>query len=176
MEFYADASSLLIAVFDILVVIFNYVDTFYAHHSLAKSIFFFKELEEKENFNVMRKADIIQELISITELQKKNSENSPIEIISKNSKIMKNFPPKKKETERQEVLESREDDQKEIQIYNSRNNNNNRPSDSKQTKTSSYMKGRSNEENKDYNRNYRRNQYNEKYSGKNLMKITRDIK
>jgi hypothetical protein len=27
------------------------------------------------------------------------------------------------------------------------------------------MKGRSNEENKDYNRNYRRNQYNEKYSG-----------
>ena len=165
MEFYADASSLLIAVFDILVVIFNYVDTFYAHHSLAKSIFFFKELEEKENFNVMKKADIIQELISITELQKKNSENSPIEIISKNSKIMKNFPPKKKETERQEVLESREDDQKEIQIYNSRNNNNNRPSDSKQTKTSSYMKGRSNEENKDYNRNYRRNQYNEKYSG-----------
>jgi hypothetical protein len=89
---------------------------------------------------------------------------------------MKNFPPKKKETERQEVLESREDNQKEIQIYNSRNNNNNRPSDSKQTKTSSYMKGRSNEENKDYNRNYRRNQYNEKYSGKNLMKITRDIK
>jgi hypothetical protein len=55
MEFYADASSLLIAVFDILVVIFNYVDTFYAHHSLAKSIFFFKELEEKENFNVMKK-------------------------------------------------------------------------------------------------------------------------
>jgi cupin superfamily acireductone dioxygenase involved in methionine salvage len=44
----------------------------------------------------MKKADIIQELISITELQKKNSENSPIEIISKNSKIMKNFPPKKK--------------------------------------------------------------------------------
>ena len=30
MEFYADASSLLIAIFEILVVIFNYVDTFYA--------------------------------------------------------------------------------------------------------------------------------------------------
>ena len=162
MEFYADASSLLVAIFDILVVIFNYIDTFYAHHSLAKSTFFFKELEEKENFNVMKKADIIQELISITELQKKNSENSPIEIVSKNSKIMKNFPPKKKETERQEINEDTEN-QKEIQIYNSRNNNN-RPSDSKQTKTSSYMKGRSNEENKDYNRNYKRNQYDEKYS------------
>ena len=128
-------------------------------------MFFFKDLEENDNYNVMKKNDAIQELISITELQKKNSENSPIEIISKNSKIMKNFPPKKKETERQGINDDREDrdeNQKEIQIYNSRNNN--RPSDSKQTKTSSYMKGRSIEENKDYNKN-RRNQYNEKYSG-----------
>ena len=158
MEFYADASSLLIAVFDILVVIFNYVDTFYAHHSLAKSIFFFKELEEKENFNVMKKADIIQELISITELQKKNSENSPIEIISKNSKIMKNFPPKKKETERQEINDDKEDNQKEIKVYNNRNK---RPLESKQTKSSSYLKGKSTEEKKDYN-NSKQNQYSEK--------------
>ena len=165
MEFYADASSLLIAIYEIIAIIFNYVDTFQAHHALAKSMFFFKDLEENDNFNVTKKADIIQELISITELQKKNSENSPIEIISKNSKIMKNFPPKKKETERQGINDDREDrdeNQKEIQIYNSRNNN--RPSDSKQTKTSSYMKGRSIEENKDYNKN-RRNKYNEKYSG-----------
>ena len=158
MEFYADASSLLIAIFEILVVIFNYVDTFYAHHSLAKSIFFFKELEEKENFNVMKKADIIQELISITELQKKNSENSPIEIISKNSKIMKNFPPKKKETERQEINDDKEDNQKEIKVYNNRNK---RPLESKQTKSSSYLKGKSTEEKKDYN-NSKQNQYSEK--------------
>ena len=158
MEFYADASSLLIAVFDILVVIFNYVDTFYAHHSLAKSIFFFKELEDKENFNIMKKTDIIQELISITELQKKNSENSPIEIISKNSKIMKNFPPKKKETERQEINDDKEDNQKEIKVYNNRNK---RPLESKQTKSSSYLKGKSTEEKKDYN-NSKQNQYSEK--------------
>jgi hypothetical protein len=158
MEFYADASSLLIAVFDILVVIFNYVDTFYAHHSLAKSIFFFKELEEKDNFNIMKKTDIIQELISITELQKKNSENSPIEIISKNSKIMKNFPPKKKETERQEINDDKEDNQKEIKVYNNRNK---RPLESKQTKSSSYLKGKSTEEKKDYN-NSKQNQYSEK--------------
>ena len=158
MEFYADASSLLIAIFEILVVIFNYVDTFYAHHSLAKSTFFFKELEDKDNFNIMKKTDIIQELISITELQKKNSENSPIEIISKNSKIMKNFPPKKKETERQEINDDKEDNQKEIKVYNNRNK---RPLESKRTKSSSYLKGKSTEEKKDYN-NSKQNQYSEK--------------
>ena len=158
MEFYADASSLLIAIFEILVVIFNYVDTFYAHHSLAKSTFFFKELEDKDNFNIMKKTDIIQELISITELQKKNSENSPIEIISKNSKIMKNFPPKKKETERQEINDDKEDNQKETKVYNNRNK---RPLESKQTKSSSYLKGKSTEEKKDYN-NSKQNQYSEK--------------
>ena len=158
MEFYADASSLLIAIFEILVLIFNYVDTFYAHHSLAKSTFFFKELEDKDNFNIMKKTDIIQELISITELQKKNSENSPIEIISKNSKIMKNFPPKKKETERQEINDDKEDNQKEIKVYNNRNK---RPLESKQTKSSSYLKGKSTEEKKDYN-NSKQNQYSEK--------------
>jgi hypothetical protein len=74
---------------------------------------------------------------------------------------MKNFPPKKKETERQEINNDKEDNQKEIQIYNSRNN---KPLDSNQTKTSSYLKGRSSEENKDFNRTNKRNQYNEKYS------------
>ena len=158
MEFYVDASSLLIAIFEILVIIFNYVDTFYAHHSLAKSTFFFKELEDKENFNIMKKTDLIQELISITELQKKNSENSPIEIVSKSSKIMKNFPPKKKETERQEIYEDKEDNQKDINVYNDRNK---RVSESKQTKSSSNMKGRSSEEKKNYKN--KQNKYNEKY-------------
>ena len=160
MEFYADASSLLIAIFEILVIIFNYVDTFYAHHSLAKSTFFFKELEDKENFNIMKKTDIIQELISLTEFQKRNSENSPIEIASKNSKIMKNFPPKKKETERQEINNDVEDNQKEVSVYNNRNK---RQSESKQTKNSSNLKGRSSEEKKVYNSNYKQNRYNEKY-------------
>ena len=160
MEFYADASSLLIAIFEILVVIFNYVDTFYAHHALAKSMFFFKDLEDQDNFNIMKKNDAIQELISITELQKKNSENSPIEIISKNSKSMKNFPPKKKETERQGINDDNEDNQKEIQVYNNRNK---RPLESKQTKSSSNMKGRSIEEKKTYNNNPKQNQLDEKY-------------
>ena len=157
MEFYADASSLLIAVYEILVIIFNYVDTFYGHHTLAKTMFFYKELEDKEGFNVSKKKDMIQKLISITEIQKKVSENSPIEVQSKGSKNVKNFPPRKKETERQEVLDSEEmSNQKEIQIYNSRK----KPSDSKGTKSSSYLKG---DEKKGYNKKYNHDDYDEKY-------------
>ena len=37
----------------------------------------------------MKKTDLIQELIPITELQKKNSENSPIEIVSKDLPFLK---------------------------------------------------------------------------------------
>ena len=59
MEFYADASSLLIAIYEILVIIFNYVDTFYGHHSLAKNIFFFKELKDPNNFNIWKKTSQI---------------------------------------------------------------------------------------------------------------------
>ena len=41
MEFYADASSILIAIYEIIVIIFNFIDYFYAYHSLAKNLFFF---------------------------------------------------------------------------------------------------------------------------------------
>ena len=46
MEFYADVSSLLTACYEILIIIFNYVNTFYAELSLSKKIFFFKELND----------------------------------------------------------------------------------------------------------------------------------
>lgn len=156
MEFYADASSLLVAIYEILVVIFNYVDTFYAHHSLAKTIFFFKELEDKDNFNISKKRAALQDLIAITESQKKNMENEDKEIQSKSSKMMKNFPPKKKE----QVNDNKEEYNKEIKIYNSRNS----PIDKKNTntKSSSYIKGKEMFNKKDYNRNYKDN-FNEKY-------------
>ena len=46
MEFYADASSLLIALYEILIIIFNYINNFWAEQTLSKQIFFFKDLEE----------------------------------------------------------------------------------------------------------------------------------
>ena len=160
MEFYADASSLLIAIFEILVIILNFVDNFYAHHALAKSMFFFKDLEDKENFNILKKMDIIQEIISITEPKRKASENSPIEMNSKDN-LIKNFPPKKNETEKQEIYEDGEEIQKEVKIYNSRIKN---QSDAKQMKTSSHLKGKSTEDKKDYNIDDKPNKYEEKYS------------
>ena len=160
MEFYADASSLLIAIFEILVIIFNFVDTFYAHHALAKSMFFFKDLEDKENFNILKKMDIIQEIISITEPKRKTSEISHVENISNNN-LIKNFPPKKNETEKQEIYEDGEEIQKEVKIYNSRIKN---QSDAKQMKTSSHLKGKSTEDKKDYNIDDKPNKYEEKYS------------
>ena len=49
MEFYADASSLLIAFYDIIFIIINYINTFYAELSISKKIFFFKELDTDLN-------------------------------------------------------------------------------------------------------------------------------
>ena len=64
-EFYADASSLLIALFQVLYFSFLFINRFYANHSLAKKIFFFKEMENK-NFNINRKAEQIKNLINLT--------------------------------------------------------------------------------------------------------------
>ena len=159
MEFYADASSLLIAIYEIVGIIMAYFNTFYGYHTLNKMMFFFKELEDPDGFNVSKKSDMIRELISITDIQQKASENNKIEVQSKGSKDVKSFPPKKRETERQEVLESGEEsNQKDVQIYN---NSRKKQSESKGTK-SSYNKGRDSEDKK-FNRKYNPNQYDDKY-------------
>ena len=55
-EFYADASSILIALYEVLFLIFNYIDNFYAYHKLSKYLFFFKGVEEEYNdFNIFKK-------------------------------------------------------------------------------------------------------------------------
>ena len=89
MEFYADASSLLIAIYGILEIIFNYVNDFYANHSLSKLIFFFKDLEEENSFNLFKKKQKIQELLYMTDLNQ--SKNNSVEIDSKDSKNSKFF-------------------------------------------------------------------------------------
>ena len=45
MEFYADTSGLLIGVYTILEVIFNYINYFHAQLSLEKKIFIFKNVD-----------------------------------------------------------------------------------------------------------------------------------
>ena len=66
MEFYADISSIMISIYRILIIFFNFVNTFYAMHSVAKRIFFFKEIEQK-HFNIFKRTKDIHELIDITD-------------------------------------------------------------------------------------------------------------
>jgi hypothetical protein len=121
MEFYADASSLLIAIYGILEVIFNYINGFYANHSLSKLIFFFKDLEEENSFSVSKKRQKIQELLYMTDLN--HSKNNSVEFDSKDSKNSKYFSMNNKDSERLNIIENnKEDVQKEVKIYNSKKN------------------------------------------------------
>ena len=119
MEFWADASSLLIAIYEILYVIINYINHFYAYHSLSKFIFFFKDLEEENSFNLFKKRQKIQELLYITNLNSSN--NNSIEFDSKDSKTNKILSSNLKDSELDKIFENnKEDNQKEIKIYNSK--------------------------------------------------------
>ena len=64
-EFYADASSLLIALYEILIIIFNFINNFWAEQTLSKKIFFFKDLKES-GLNVKKRTSQIRELFEIT--------------------------------------------------------------------------------------------------------------
>ena len=141
MEFYADASSLLIAVYEILVIIFNFVDNFYANHSLAKTIFFFKELENDEGFNINKKKGKIQEILYITDTQ---SKHDSIDFES-GSKENKYFPPSNKDSERVNLENNKEDNQKDIKIYNRKKKEN----ESKYAKNPGYLKSNEVEDKKE---------------------------
>ena len=64
-EFYADASALLIAVYEVLFIIFNYFNNFWAEQDLSKKIFFFKDLEEN-SLKINKRQAQIKELLEIT--------------------------------------------------------------------------------------------------------------
>ena len=65
MEFLADSTSLLEVIFNLLYIIFNFTDGFYADYSLGKKLFFFKEMKNK-NFDIFKKHQKIKELIEKT--------------------------------------------------------------------------------------------------------------
>ena len=93
MEFYADASSFLIAIYEITYLILNFIDFFYAYHSLAQQLFFFKGIEEDNNYNIFNKKNQIQKLISLIDNNDKNNkidefENNPKFVSEKINKEM----------------------------------------------------------------------------------------
>ena len=91
MEFYADASSSLIALYEILIIILNYINNFWAEQALSKKIFFFKDLEES-GLNVEKRAAQIKDLLEITKavpcLSQISEQKSTKENINENFKKM----------------------------------------------------------------------------------------
>ena len=130
MEFYASISCLLTAIYKILSLFLNKIDNFYGFHSLSKFIFFFKELEDKNTFNISKKTNMIKEINAITN----SSINLDTESNYKRNKKIKNALTKGKEKESQKdlVIDNVDEDIKEINLYdivkkkeenkNSRNN------------------------------------------------------
>ena len=69
-EFYADASALLITVYEILIIILELINNFWAQQSLSKKIFFFQDFDHKLHINDRKEK--IQELLSTTNLRINN--------------------------------------------------------------------------------------------------------
>ena len=86
MEFYADLSSIVISLYRLMIIFFNYINTFYAMHSVSKRIFFFRNIENKKHFNFFNRAKNIRELVYLTEtyLNEDYEEEESLEIEFKN--------------------------------------------------------------------------------------------
>jgi len=133
MEFFADASSLLMAIYEILNIIFYFIYNFMAYHFLSKKIFFFKELDNQNNFKVFNKITRIQNLIYITDLSEKHSEINSNDVKSRNSKFINKSG---NEPINIEKIKFKEENKKEINIYR----NQGKTLDIKKIKHSSYLK------------------------------------
>ena len=92
-EFFADDFSLLIVIYEILNIIFEYLNTFWAEQHLSKNIFFFQDFDHKLNIN--HKQEKIKELLLVTNSHKNNfilpTKNSTDEKLNKNLNTIQNF-------------------------------------------------------------------------------------
>jgi hypothetical protein len=95
MEFYADVSSLLLGIFRVLIINFNFINNFYAEYSFSKRIFIFKEFENT-HFDLSKRQKQINQLKSLIDgYNHKNSETSSFEsgldIFFSNEKNFRNY-------------------------------------------------------------------------------------
>ena len=87
MEFYADASSLLIAIYQILLILFNCINTFYAELSISKKIYFFKEFED-HNLNLQKHSKKINKLLFESKIESFQNSNFHKQVDNKNKKAI----------------------------------------------------------------------------------------
>jgi len=64
MEFYADSSSLLIGLYEILLIVLGYINTFYAEYSISNKLFLFKEIEGT-HFDVSKNIQRIKNVMAL---------------------------------------------------------------------------------------------------------------
>ena len=86
-EFYANSSSITRGLAYILFAIIRFFNSFYAHHSISKKLFFFKEIKNN-HIDILKKNKQIKKLIGLTEEFKKldNKKNIRIKTENKNEK------------------------------------------------------------------------------------------
>ena len=83
-EFYADASSILVAIYEILIIIISTINKFYGENSIIKKLFLFKGINNKY-FNIQNKYHKINELISVTNNDSLSNNRSKNQIFNINS-------------------------------------------------------------------------------------------
>ena len=112
MEFYADASSLLVALFYGLTIIFDFINSFYAEHALNKRLFYFKDIEG--NLDISKKSQKINNLINLIQPIVDGSTKTP-RSIEQNNKYSILLPPLKKREDNEiaQILENAD-----LNIYN----------------------------------------------------------
>ena len=119
MEFYADASSLLIALYEVLLIIFNYINNFWAEQTLSKKLFFFKDLEES-GLSSKKISAQINELLEITNENQNQDKLSP-----KNTVKESDFDENKEESKKIDPETHRVLKNEEIKIYRTKKGRNN---------------------------------------------------
>ena len=105
MEFYADASSLLVALFYGLTIIFDFINSFYAEHALNKRLFYFRDIEG--NLDISKKSQKINELINLIQKIADGSSKTP-RPIEQSNKYSILLPPlrKREDPEISQILEN----------------------------------------------------------------------
>ena len=125
MEFYADASSMLIAIYEILIIIFNFINNFWAEQTLSKKIFFFKDLEES-GLNVKNRTAQIKEMLQNTSAAIKTGKMSQKNSVNENTDNLEGLTKKDSET----IRALQNDD---VKIYNSKKRSQNYSKKDKET-------------------------------------------
>ena len=79
-EFFADASSLLIAIYDALIILLSFINNFYAEQAIIKKLFIFKGIDNKYNNSCIKSGQInkLAELFSKKSINEFKVENDKL--------------------------------------------------------------------------------------------------